>query len=322
MRVWALALTACLAATGAHAFDCGKASTEAEKEICADPAARAADADMSKAYAALVRGASAKSKAQIARAQVNWLERRDGACSRENLAACLAEQSRQRAKFLAAQPEAGPGLPSPMTAKIWYDKLAKGQVDVDYELLEFAAPSSPGERAFNAAVEKLQDDAKPLIADRGDEGAASLGATMRLVYASPALVSARAELYVDGGGAHPNMSVRNFNLDIARGRLLAFADAFDAAAAKTVAARCFKSVVEQKRARLGDDAPKTPDELKELEKAVGEATGDLALWSFSASKAVIAYDRDTVGGWAEGDYACEIGYGVLRPLTKSGLPLP
>lgn len=325
MRRAALALLVIFAASDADAFDCAKAKSPSEKAICADSGARAADEEMAKAYGDLLRGSGEKSKKQLAAAQANWLRLRDGSCSEqhgEKLAACLTQQSRQRAAFLAGRAEAGPGTVDTLAAKVWYAKLAKGQVDVDYELLEFAAPKTPGERAFNAAVERLQEDGKALVGDAGEEGAATFGVSMRLVYASPRLVSAHADIYQDGGGAHPNESTRNFNFDIQRDRLLSFADGFAAEGANKIAVFCYDAVLKQKRERLGDDAPKGADELAELNKSVSESIRDLGRWSFGPDKAVIAFDRYTVGAYAEGDYECALGYETLRPWAKAEFPLP
>lgn len=69
-----------LAAAGpAHAIDCRKAGNRVEHMICADARLKAADAEMGKAYAALVQqaGNDAELRAMLVRSQKRWIEARD-----------------------------------------------------------------------------------------------------------------------------------------------------------------------------------------------------------------------------------------------------
>ena len=63
-----------------QAFDCSKASTNAEMAICADPAAKAADDDPGKAYSEAISQMSASEKA--AAAQARWITEREHSCGR------------------------------------------------------------------------------------------------------------------------------------------------------------------------------------------------------------------------------------------------
>ena len=67
--------------SSALAFDCKRAASPSEKAICADPAALAADADLSKAFEALRAAADPRARAQLVAAEVAWLTRRDGDCA-------------------------------------------------------------------------------------------------------------------------------------------------------------------------------------------------------------------------------------------------
>jgi len=323
--LFVMALAVSAIASRAQAFDCAKAASRFEKAICGDARAHDADTAMSKAFSDLIAGADAKTRAATTAAQIAWIKDRDQTCGESKagaLAGCLADQSENRRAFLAGQPQEGPGAATRIVPWFRMEKGGRGKAAVDMELLKFADPKTPGERAFNAeAVKYLEDITEP---DQGDAAADhyAFENRMSLVYASPKLVSAQSSEYADSGGAHPNSAVTNINLDVAAGRLLKFDDAFDAKAAQKIFARCEEQVKGQKKERMGNDAPLAPDDLKELAKNIADATGDLGAWSFTASKAEVTYNPYAVGSYAEGAYGCDLGYDVLRPLMKPGFPLP
>ena len=256
-------------------------------------------------------------------AQARWIRDRDNACTdSKTLGACLAEQSARRRAFLAGEPEAGPGAPGRIAPFFRYDKGGKGRAAISLQLLRYPSPATPGERVFNAAVDRLvgsldqpeKDDPAP---DRYD-----YERTMTLPYASPQLISAHIEGYNDTGGAHPSSFTGNVNLDVGQGREAQFSDLFDARGAKAIFAFCLKSVVAQKKERMADEAALSGEDLKELNKNVAESTGKLESWSFEADKATVTYDPYAVGAYAEGEFECEIPYATLKPLAKPGFPLP
>jgi uncharacterized protein YecT (DUF1311 family) len=320
----ALAVLAGLPASAA-AFDCKKAATPSEKAICADPAALAADAAMSATFQALLKGAPASQRPQIAGAQARWLSTRDGNCTDSKgpeLGACLARESDRRRTFLAGQPEAGPGAPGRIAPWFRYEKGGKGHAEVDLELLKFVDPQSDAQRTFNTAVEKLTGDIMQPEKDDPNPGSYAYDWAMRLTWASPRFISAHLSGYWDGGGAHPNTQTANVNVDFATGREARFDDAFAPESAAKIFAFCLQSVRKQKQERLGADAPNTAADLASLTHDVQEATRSLGAWSFEADKATIDYDPYAVGSYAEGPYVCEIPYAMLRGLIKPGFPLP
>ena len=309
----------------ALAIDCEKAASPSEKTICADPAAKEADAAMSKAFIQLLANDSPSEKSAAVAAQAEWLTSRDGVCSDlkdKKFAACLVEQSARRRAFLAAEPEAGPGAPGRLAPVFRIEKGHKGKAGVTLELLKYPAPATPAERAFNAAVEKLvgaldepeQDDP---AADRYE-----YDRTLRLAYASPRLVSAHLDGYDDTGGAHPSTFTGDVNVDIEKSREAKFSDILDERGAKAVFAFCLKGVVAEKKERMGADAPLSPEDVKQLAKSVADSTGDLKDWSFGADAATVSYDAYAVGSYAEGAYECVIPYATLKPLAKAEFPLP
>ena len=312
------------AAAPAHALDCQRASTAIEKAICADPAARDADADLGKTFDALRASLDPKAKPQLVAAQVAWLGLRDSNCADQKgaaLGACLARETRARIAFLTGAPEAGPGAPGRLAPVFRMQKGGKGRTDVDVQLLKFVDPATPAERAFNAAVEKLTNDLENPGKDDPLADQWSYSWSMTLAYASPRLISAHAEGGSFMGGAHPNSYSANINVDVARGREATFADLVDKPSAQKIFALCLKQVREQKLAREGaaDDDAGAP---KTLPESVAEATGDLKAWSFGADQATIAYDPYAVGAYAEGAFSCEAPYATLRSLAKPDFPLP
>ena len=320
---WALLAGLCACASPAAAFDCGKARTPSEKAICANPTARAADEAMGQAFAKLIADSNPSAKPNIVAAQARWLRDRDNACADAKApGACLADESARRRAYLAGEAETGPGAPGRLAPVFRSEKGAKGKAEISLQLLKFPAPANPGERAFNAAVDRLVGE---LTEPEKDDPAADRYAydrTMRLVFGSPALISAHLEGYNDTGGAHPTTFSGNVNIDVAKGAEMKFADLLDAKAAKAVFALCQKQVIAQKKEREGADAQLGPESLKDLAKSIAEATGNLEAWSFGAEKATISYDPYAVGAYAEGAFSCEIPYSTLKPLAKAGFPAP
>ena len=319
-----LALLLCDAG-GAEAFDCQKAATPSEKAICADPAARGADAAMAEAFAKLIADAAPTAKPAMLAAQTQWISSRDGACAEAKGAAlgrCLTEQSLRRRAFLAAEPEAGPGAPGRLAPWFRYEKGGKGRAAVLMQLLRYPSPATPAERAFNAAVDKLAGSVEQ--PEKDDPGADhfEFDSAMRLTYASPRFVSAWLDGYQDNGGAHPNTFSGAVNIDVEKGREARFDDLLDPNGAKAIFARCLKTVTAEKKTRLETDAPLSADDMKQLVKNIAEATGKLEAWSFGEDKATVTYDAYAVGAYVEGAYSCEIPYATLKPLAKPSFPLP
>ncbi len=311
-----------LAAAPASALDCARATTANEKAICADASARDADIALGKAFEALQAATPANERAALVAAQLRWIELRDSNCATTKgpaLSACLRDETKARVGYLTGASEAGPGSPQPLVPFLRQQKGAKGRADIDIQLLRFAAPATAGEKAFNAEVAKLIRVREP---GKGDPQADnySFQWSMSLPYASPRLVSAQASGYEYAGGAHPNRFTANFNLDVARGRLLTFGDLAAAPSAEKIFASCAAQIIKQKRERFDNAADVgSPQDIME---SVAKATGDLRTWSFGADKATVGYDPYAVGAYAEGDYSCEIPYATLKPLAKPDFPLP
>jgi uncharacterized protein YecT (DUF1311 family) len=312
-----------LAASPAAAFDCKKAATPSEKAICDDPTARAADDAMADAFRKRLASERPSAKRTLLAGQGRWLQARDRDCEEvKPLAACLAVESARRRAFLAGEPEAGPGAPGRLTPVFRVETGSKTKADINLQLLKYPAPETPAERAFNAAVDTLVgplDEPQP-----GDPnpGGYAHERTMRLIYASPKLVSAHLRAYEDAGGAHPNSFTGDINILVAQGRAAKFADLLDARSARAVFAMCRKQVIAAKTARMGADFRLRADDLKDLTKNVADSTAKLGAWSFAADKATVTYDPYAVGAYVEGAYDCVIPYATLKPLANPAFPLP
>jgi uncharacterized protein YecT (DUF1311 family) len=320
-----LAAAFCAIAAPASALDCKAAASKAEKAICADPAALAADSEMSKAYGALHGLLDAKQHAALIKSQVQWLTERDGACFEKKdaeLSSCLAEQSNERRLFLSGGAPAGPGYPGKLIPAFRIEPGGKGRTDVDIEVLKFPAPANAGERAFNVAVDKLSGDIVQPEKEDAQRDDYAYSWKMHLVYASPRLLSAHADGYSSTGGAHPNSYSHDINIDLTTGREATFDSLLDKGGAEKIFALCLDQVVADRKSREGADGDLDAEGLKTLRKDIATATGALDTWRFGAEAANVSYDPYAVGSYVEGDFTCKIPYAILRPLAKPGFPLP
>ena len=308
-------LLGCAFCAPALAFDCKAARSPIEKIICADAGLLALDDPMGKAYGEVRALGDAAAKAALASSQRAWLATRDGCLKQEKVSACLAAQMTRRLAYLTGRPEAGPGAASRLVPLIrWRQAPAKAEQRI--EAFAFAAPATSGEKRFNDLVRGFVDD---VIADMGGqpERATTVEVMASLPYASARFVSAHLDVYTMAeGAAHPNTSSRNVNVDLARGRELAFADLFDAAAGRRITGLCREQVLKDKTERGMDDAD--ADEVREFDAALAKALPDLSAWSFTADHVSVTFDRYVVGSYAEGPYGCDLPYADLRPLARPG----
>ena len=304
----------------AVALDCARAQMPSDKAICASPEARAADDAMVVAYDALRAGLPPAGRETLLRAQRNWLKRRGYACQDDapDLGACLARETAQWRDYLSGRPEAGPGAGSPFEPVFVQRPGRKGATEVDVALLRIRNPVRPGERAFNAEIDRL------LAAIPGDEDVEkdktySHSQSLRLTYVSPRLLSARLEGYAYTGGAHGMPATSGLILDMASGRAPVFAEVFDAAARTALVAACDAQIMAQKKAR--DSLPANAEDKAAYVKALATGVSDFGNWSLSTAGAWIVFNPYDIGSYAEGRYECTIPLPVLRRLAK-GLPLP
>ncbi len=109
-------------AASAHAIDCKRASNRVEHTICADEKLKTADAEMGKAYTAVMQqaGNDSELRAMLIRSQKRWIEARDkrfadpvdfpGAPNTKALRTSLLQAIRQRAETLSERGKVAPRL--------------------------------------------------------------------------------------------------------------------------------------------------------------------------------------------------------------------
>lgn len=311
-----------LMAGPALAMDCARATSPAEKAICADPAAIKADNAMAAAFTALHRSLDKAQARLLLIRQRRWLVQRASACDGRKgaaLGACLADETQAWTARLQGRPAAGTA-PGPMQP-VFIGRQAKknGDYDVNIMLLLFAAPQTPAEKAFNAAARATVADA-PMSGDDGDGGDRKLAydADMTMTLATPRLLSAAVEIYQDGGGAHPNSMTTHLNIDARSGKPLTLADVLSPDGRRKGLALCAAQVAAQRKAKAIEAGIK-PEEMGPVDaKALATVFGSIDNWSFGATGATMTVNTDEIGPHAEGAYLCSFDNKTLAPLLAPG----
>jgi uncharacterized protein YecT (DUF1311 family) len=132
-------------------FDCAKATTAAEKAICAHPDLAAADAAMNKAFSALSKTTAPDQQAALRRDQIDWIKSRDGACVEKEepaLAPCLLAETEKRRHFLLGEGDNGAaGLPP--LRPTYFREVRPKLYEIVLAYPQFAPPTGAN---FNKAV--------------------------------------------------------------------------------------------------------------------------------------------------------------------------
>lgn len=313
--------------TPATAFDCAKARSSIEKAICADQKLKAADDAMSAAYSALRAALNANERKGLAASQRKWIQNREDSCGVQEgaeLTSCILDQTQERRRLFAAEPESGPGVGTRMLPIFVQRDADPHHFDVDYTLIRFATPKARGENFFNSAVDKIVKDA-PLgrQEDAAPEGMNYASyAAMDITYASPKFLSAKIESWENTGGAHGNGGTSAINVDLARGMAMKADNLFDAKGFADLKTDCVAQITVQKKERndgLDFDPANDPNYQ---ESTVVDQLKSLDGWNFWQDKAVVTFNAYAIGAYAEGAYECEFPMTKLRSLAKPGAPLP
>jgi uncharacterized protein YecT (DUF1311 family) len=323
MKRIATSLLAVLSATPASALDCSKAKTPVEKAICANSAASAADRSMADAYGRLAAGLSPDERKALLASQRAWLKLRGNTCQGDEgvIVSCLVKRTEQRSRYLAGLPETGPGSGSRLRPIFRQESGPRLQYEIDVNALKFETPSLPGEKLFNARVDKLLAELPKNRPRDKAELLYSAWLSLSMAYASPAFLSAHVATYEFSGGAHGNSATSNINIDAASGKLATFADLFASGAQSEFEESCWTQFVKQK-ADKGPDETISADDAKTYRATIKQSVAALESWSFSADKASIGFDPYALGAYAEGTYSCEFDADMLKRLRKPASPLP
>ncbi|MDE2578130.1 MAG: DUF1311 domain-containing protein [Hyphomicrobiales bacterium] len=310
MRLAAACFFAIIAAAPAYAQqgDCAKAAAPADRVICADPKAAAADKSMAMAYEALRARLTEEQRGALLASQRAWLARRARACDAKaaDFAPCITRQTQERAEALAV----------PKGQRPLFLGGARG---LDGRLLEFEQADTRAKRGFNAAMAQARTHALKEARINAAEPRFEYQADATISYVSPSLVSGRVAWYEYSGGAHPNHGGYGVNID-ARGRPLRLDDLFDAKGLSAIEALCLAQLATQKKERL--EGAFSQEDAKALPGLLAEPLRDVKNWSFSPAGAALDFAPYVVGAYAEGDYSCAIPLRELRAAARPGAPLP
>lgn len=317
----ALSLLALLPAP-ALAFDCTKAKTPVEKAICAEPALKRLDDDLSTAYAALKAKLGVPEQKMLAAAQKRWIARREfceGA--EEGTAACVTAQTAERLSLLAARPESGPGPGAPLVPVFLVQEGTPQQYDIDIAVLRFPEPKTPGEQTLNRLADETLAAVK--LGPHGEEAGASILARedrFTLTYASPRFMSVRHDFYMNEGGAHGNYGTGNYNIDMATGRMLTVKDVLPEPSAAILTLWCKKQIEAEKLKRVPDID--LGEDQAERDKTIAGQVRNLESWSIGQDEIVVSFDPYAVGAYAEGAYECRFPTSGVKELALEGALLP
>jgi uncharacterized protein YecT (DUF1311 family) len=311
----------------AAAFDCGKAQSVVEKAICADPKLKAVDDAMGAAYAALRQALAGPDRKMLGAAQRKWLKTREDNCGYQQgaeLTGCILDQTEERRRLLTAEPESGPGTGTQLVPIFIQQDPDPHHYDVDFILIRFVTPKSKGEKLFNAEVDKIAKSA-PLkrITERvSEEVPYASYAAMAITYASPKLLSAKIDAWVNAGGAHGNGGTSAITIDLGKGVDLKAGDFFDAKGQAALKADCVQQIFAQKKDKNDGQDFKPADDPNYSEQTIVDHLKSLPRWSFWKDKAVVTFDSYRIGSYAEGPYECTFAMVKLKSLAKLGAPLP
>ncbi len=322
--------SACLAAmvlstSPAFAFDCGKAATQVEKAVCAEPELKALDDRMSALYSD-VRGLSREAERKmLARSQKNWIAEREANCPQPgtDISACITSTTAERIALFEAKPASGPGVAGRIIPTFIVQAGTEQVYDLDITMLRFAKASSAGQKRFNRIAEDMVARIKT-----GPHGENTMGRVyameeaMTLTYASPKLISVMFSTWYDMGGAHGNGATENFNFSKDTAKDYGIGDFFSEAAAEQLMDQCKAQIIAEKKERFGGEPydPATDDFLKG--DVIAEHVATMSSWSFTETEASIGFDAYAIGSYAEGAYECRFGITALKAIALDTAPLP
>lgn len=310
----------------ARAFDCGKARTVVEKAICADPALKADDDRMVDSYEALSGELDEQDREALKLSQRAFIGRRENCSGQEDGAAigrCVGEMTRAREALLAGRPASGPGPARRMVPLLIWRAPGPKAYRIDVSLIKFERPGTPGEKAFNAAVDGLTKNIP--FADVEEEIPSEMEYTYELTgslsYASSRFVSLALSGYDYAGGAHGNPWTANLNVDLEAGREITAGDVLMPGASDRLTKLCGDQIVRQKTERYGAEQPFDPAEMEGVMPTIAETTGNPARWAFFENRVELTFDPYAVGSYAEGSYSCTFTLADLQGLLKPDAPM-
>ncbi|MCC6917924.1 MAG: DUF1311 domain-containing protein [Alphaproteobacteria bacterium] len=333
MRAPALAAALAAGVSFCHpaaAFDCAEASTDTEKDICASPELKAADDEMSAAYAATLPRLATPQQALLKSNQRAWLKQRAEHCGYDDEASsrtqCLLDKTRRRASFLSGSAETGPGLTQAMTPFVVSRPQSKTECRAEMAVNIFGAPATrAGEKLFDKLIgehlDAIESESGARTVEPGAEYDCEYEGGAALTYGSPDLIAANVSTYVYGGGAHGNTNTVAFLVDLKNGRVPAYKDHFDDAGTSKLVEACSAALRAEKIKRLADpDDPNSEatvkeqvdEDMKTYADTIAESIQDLSNWLVYGDRAEIYFAPYAIGSYAEGEYTCALPKALLQ----------
>jgi uncharacterized protein len=144
-------------------FDCAKASTGVEREICRNRELRKADRAMAAAYSALVGKLSGPAREHLIKDQARWIDSRERGCSEGFLEVSECLKLRYEGRVARLRLIAEPG-PYPFVSE--HAIVQRGRVNDTRYYIDASYPQFDGAMAdFSPTNTKFADDAKktPLV---------------------------------------------------------------------------------------------------------------------------------------------------------------
>jgi len=310
------ALSWAAAAAAQPSFDCAKATTAAEKAICASPALAAADAAMGKAYQALDKSIKPDQQKGLRTDQNGWVTSRDGGCKDlegDALTQCLLTATEARQRFLAGIGDNGPAGAPPLLP-VFFDESKRDVYDITVAYPAFAAPAAP---KFNAAAKELLLGKNMLAEYREPSPTPIPGvsnffiAGYEATFLDPRLAAVTVQFFGFAGGAHPNNWRVALLWNLAADKPVALVDflADPAKGVPAVSAMC-KAIAEKGDWDLFDN----PD--------FDTVVKDPKSWAADKDGATILFDPYMVSPYAAGPHDCRLTWDTLKDVLKPGGALP
>ena len=286
---------------GAASIDCARAKGPHDKAICADPALRQLDRDLTAAYDKLAMGASAGGKALVERDRRDRRAYIDERCAPAD-ASCLAAAYRQAvgtlAKF-AVQPAVGVLLP------VERFKLRKAGLTTAYPRID--SPVEPWADGF----EKAARDAAGAL--RPDDPETDTVIDYKSTYLAPDLAAiAFSVATYRHGAAHGDSRQVAFAYLPGPQRGLRPTDLFASGTTWSgfLAKRAFDGLQDQAKAGNWDLSVGGPGEL---EKAIA----DPANWLIRPDGLWLYFAPETVGPYVAGEREVQIPWADLKPYLSA-----
>lgn len=306
-------------APAALALDCAAPVGDVQTAICTDPEVKAADEAMTAAYQSALAKLAPENQPGLTASQDAYLKQREDSCSQEDgRKECLLGSISWRRDYLTAKPESGPGLVTTLLPFASAQPQTDTACSTMVSLHKFGG-ASPGETGFDAAVQKVIDNAAGEWGKRESTPDypydCNYGLTSGVSYASPDLIAVQVYFDAFQGGAHGIYGRIPIVIDLKTGAVPDVKALFDDKARESLAATCTASLKAEKLSRLGEveDAAARKEmldgldaEMKDYAGTIAEHVADFADWIVYEDRAEIYFGPYEVGAYAEGEFTCAL----------------